>query len=70
MTWADRVSFVLTESLALKRIAALDVLKEQADVSSGAGDDERFDADFTLMAGEVSKLIADVVAALGGEITK
>jgi recombination associated protein RdgC len=28
LTWADRVSFVLTESLTVKRIAPLDVLKE------------------------------------------
>lgn len=66
MTWADRVSFVLTESLAIKRVAALDVLKEQADVG-GAGDDERVDADFVLMTGELGKLVADVVEALGGE---
>jgi recombination associated protein RdgC len=60
------VSFVLTESLALKRIAALDVLKEQGD-AGGAGDDERFDSDFVLMSGELAKLIADVTTALGGE---
>ncbi|GAA4335031.1 recombination-associated protein RdgC [Pigmentiphaga soli] len=66
MTWADRVSFVLTESLALKRIVALDVLKENADALA-QNDDERFDADFALMTGELSKMIADVVAALGGE---
>ena len=66
MTWADRVSFVLTESLALKRITALDVLKEQTD-TGGTGDDERFDADFVLMSGELAKLIANVTEALGGE---
>jgi len=66
MTWADRVSFVLTESLAIKRVTALDVLKEQAD-TDGTGDDERFDADFVLMTGELAKLIACVADALGGE---
>jgi recombination associated protein RdgC len=66
MTWADRVSFVLTESLAIKRVAALDVLKEQAD-AGGSGDDERFDADFVLMTGEVAKLLVDLTHALGGE---
>lgn len=66
MTWNDRVSFVLTESLAVKRVAPLDIIKEQAD--SGAQDeDERFDADFTLMAGELSGLLGDLVGALGGE---
>jgi len=66
MTWSDRVSFVLTESLAVKRVAPLDVLKENAD-SAMQNEDERFDSDFTLMCGELAKLIADLVQALGGE---
>jgi len=66
MTWADRISFVLTESLAIKRIAPLDVLKENADALA-QNDAERFDADFALMSGELAKLIADVVASLDGE---
>jgi recombination associated protein RdgC len=66
MTWADRISFVMTESLAVKRIAPLDVIKESAD-STGQNDDERFDSDFTLMTGELSKLLTAMVEALGGE---
>jgi recombination associated protein RdgC len=66
LTWNDRISFVLTESLALKRIAALDVLKESAD-GTAAGDDERFDADMLLMTGELSRMLADLVQTLGGE---
>jgi recombination associated protein RdgC len=65
MTWGDRVSFVLTESLAIKRVAALDVLKEND--SAMQNDDERFDTDFALMTGELAKLMADLVQALGGE---
>ncbi|QDZ29879.1 recombination-associated protein RdgC [Noviherbaspirillum sp. UKPF54] len=66
LTWSDRVSFVLTESLAVKRVAPLDVLKENAD-SSMQNEDERFDTDFALMTGELAKLMADLVQALGGE---
>jgi recombination associated protein RdgC len=66
MTWNDRVSFVLTDSLAVKRVAPLDVLKEQND-GTARDDDERFDADFTLMAGELSRMLADLTDALGGE---
>lgn len=66
MTWNDRVSFVLTDSLAVKRVAPLDVLKEQND-GTARDDDERFDADFTLMAGELSKMLDDLTDALGGE---
>jgi recombination associated protein RdgC len=66
MTWADRVSFVLTEGLAVKRVAALDVLKENAD-STTQNEDERFDTDFALMTGELAKMISELVEALGGE---
>jgi recombination associated protein RdgC len=66
MTWIDRVSFVLTESLAIKRVAPLDVLKENADATM-QNEDERFDTDFALMTGELAKVIADMVQALGGE---
>ncbi|MGE4334448.1 MAG: recombination-associated protein RdgC [Pigmentiphaga sp.] len=66
LTWADRVSFVLTESLALKRLAPLDVLKEGGDTGEGNAA-ERFDADFTLMTGEVSVLVEQLIEALGGE---
>lgn len=65
LTWAERVSFVLTENLVLKRITALDVLKESTD--PGGDEAERFDADFALMAGELGRAIDDVVEALGGE---
>lgn len=66
MTWADKVSFVLTESLTIKRIAPLDVLKETD--ATTKNDDERFDSDIMLMTAELSRLIADLVEALGGEM--
>jgi recombination associated protein RdgC len=65
LTWNDRISFVLDESLAIKSVKPLDVLKE-----NGAGvydADERFDSDFALMSGELAKLLADLVEAMGGE---
>jgi len=65
MTWNDRISFVLGEQMEIKRLAFLDVLKEQAEQGESA--DEQFDLDFALMSGEVAKLLADLVAALGGE---
>jgi DNA segregation ATPase FtsK/SpoIIIE-like protein len=65
MTWESKISFVLDESLAIKSIKALDILKETE--SSTRNDDERFDSDFALMTGELNKMLADVVVALGGE---
>lgn len=65
LTWSDRVSFVLTETLAIKRISPLDVLKETGEGADNAA--ERFDSDFALMAAELAKLLGDLVTALGGE---
>jgi recombination associated protein RdgC len=66
LTWADRVSFVLTEGLDIKRVTPLDVLKEGAD-NSAHNEAEQFDSDMTLMTGELAGLIAALVEALGGE---
>ena len=69
MTWADKISFVLTESLTIKRVTPLDVIKENAD-STAQNDDERFDSDIMLMTGELSQMLGDLVVALGGEVEK
>lgn len=66
LTWADRISFVLTEALDIKRVSPLDVLKENQD-GAAHNEAEQFDSDMTLMTGELSRLIEALVAALGGE---
>lgn len=66
LTWNDRISCVLTDKLHIKRLAFLDVMHEQAD-HTAANADERFDADFALMAGELAQLFEDLLVALGGE---
>jgi len=65
MTWNSRISFVLTDSLAIKSIKALDVIKENDAITYS--DDERFDNDMMLMTGEMAKMMTDMVEALGGE---
>jgi len=65
MTWNDRISFVLTEKLVVKGIKPLDVIRESEHVA--LNDAERFDNGFVLMSGELAKLLADLVEALGGE---
>ncbi|OEZ92147.1 recombination-associated protein RdgC [Janthinobacterium sp. HH107] len=64
MTWSDKISFVLDESLAIKSVKPLEIIKE----SATRNDDERFDSDFALMSGELAKMLADLVEALGGEM--
>ncbi len=67
LTWDDKISFVLTENLAIKRIKPLDILDE--DKESHAGDENAsFDADFVLMTAEIAQMIDDIVFALGGEL--
>lgn len=65
MTWADKISFELTEDLDIRKIRALDTLKENHPAEDT--DAEVFDAEFLLMAGEIAKLLAELVDALGGE---
>ncbi len=64
LTWAGRVSFVLTEALTLKKIKLLDVVLEG--VSSATKDEGGFDADVAIFTGELQLLIPDLIAALGG----
>ena len=65
MTWNDRVSFVLAADLSLKKIELLD------DVFADASEDDfGFDGDAAISTGELSKLITDLVVALGGELVR
>jgi recombination associated protein RdgC len=68
MTWNSRVSFVLTETLALKKIKLLDVVLEDSSPADGA--DSGFDADVAITTGELQHLLPDLIAALGGPLEK
>jgi recombination associated protein RdgC len=65
LIWKERVRFVLTDTLQLKRIQFLDVLQDEA---SQAGDDSAslFEATFTLMSAELGDLVEALIEALGG----
>ena len=62
MTWDDRVSFVLTEGLQIKKIELLDAVMD-----GQSKDDGGFDTDVAIATGELSRLIPDLIEALGGE---
>jgi recombination associated protein RdgC len=66
LTWNDRVSFVLTEQMQVKKVSFLDMIKEDAERQAENADD-LFAANFTLMSGELSQLLAHLVEVLGGE---
>ncbi len=66
LTWSDKISFVLTEKLEIKRLTFLDLLKEQ---SEKAEDEEAmFQTEFSLMTGELAPLLEALVEGLGGEV--
>ena len=65
LTWADKISFVLTDGLEIKRINATDLAKEQLNTDQDSHD--VFLAEFTLFTGEFNALLNDLTEALGGE---
>jgi len=66
LTFNDRVSFVLTDKLELKRLDFLDVVREGIGNEDDA--DALFDAEFSLMTGELAQLLPALIETLGGEL--
>jgi len=66
LTWQDRVSFVLTDKLEVKRMVFLDAVKSEAGADPDSRE-EQLDADFALMTGQLGHFLPDLIAALGGE---
>lgn len=65
ITHADRVSFVLTDDLVLRKISLLDIVFE------GGSSEERadaFDADVAIETGELRQVVSDLIRVLGGEV--
>jgi len=64
MSWEGRISFQLTESMSVKKVTYLE------GVFDGRPDEGEngFDTDVVLATGELSKLIPELLDALGGEM--
>lgn len=65
MTYADRISFVLGEELAITKLSLLDVIRTEAQADSDTAA-EQFDVDVTLEGGEIVRLLDHLVESLGG----
>ena len=62
----DRLSFVLTEELAVKRLKFLDLIQEEAAESEAEDEASRFDVDFALMSLELGRFIPAYLDLFGG----
>jgi recombination associated protein RdgC len=69
MTWKDKITFVLTDELHVKRVNFVDIIRDETGEDAEDAD-EQFDIDFALMTGELSLFLDDLAEALGGEKAK
>jgi len=66
LSWRDRLSFTLDTNLRIKRLRFLDLVQAQrADIECEDAA-ASFDADFTIMAGELAEFIPALVELFGG----
>ncbi len=69
MTWKDKITFVLTDELHVKRVNFVDIIRDETGEEAEDAD-EQFDIDFALMTGELSLFLDDLAEALDGEKAK
>lgn len=67
LTWDDNVSFILDEEMGIRRLKFGETLQDQLDDVDVDDAVAKFDAAFTLMTLELSKLIPGLLEAMGGE---
>ncbi|RZI68829.1 recombination-associated protein RdgC [Variovorax guangxiensis] len=63
MTWEDRVSFELSETMQLRKIVFL----EGTDGAQDGKKEDNFDADAAIATGELGEMVPALLEALGGE---
>ncbi|BBG61272.1 recombination-associated protein RdgC [Providencia rustigianii] len=68
LDWNETIQFTLCDDGSLKKIKFSDVLKAQNDDIDREDIAQRFDADFALFTGEMTRLIDSVIQSLGGEV--
>jgi recombination associated protein RdgC len=61
LTWNDKVSFVLTEQLGIRKI-------DIRDVEETPKGEDGFDTDVAIATGELAQLLPDLLLSLGGEV--
>lgn len=67
LAWEDKLSFLLDDKLAIKRLRFEDLLQNQAEQDGGDDAASQFDASFILMMLTLKEFIPQLLEALGGE---
>lgn len=67
LAWQDKLSFMMDDSLAVKRLKFEDLLHDQAESDGGEDAAGQFDASFCIMMGTLREFLPELLAAFGGE---
>lgn len=67
LAWEDKLSFVLDNKLAIKRLRFEELLQTQAEQDGGDDAAGQFDASFVLMMLTFREFIPQLLETLGGE---
>ncbi|MFI3136710.1 MAG: recombination-associated protein RdgC [Methylococcaceae bacterium] len=67
VNWADRLSFIIDENLAVKRLKFLDLIQDQVSDVNTDSEAEQFDVDFSIMSLELANFLPRLLEIFGGE---
>jgi recombination associated protein RdgC len=67
VVWADRLSFVVDKSLAIKRLRFLNLIQDQLKDVDIEDEETQFDVDFAIMSAELNVFLPRLLELFGGE---